>query len=319
MRPAVPPRRVAPREAPGADPRSRAAAWRGHAALLVVQLCFGLFPLFAKLAAADFAPRALAIWRIAVGSVVLVGLAALVHRRRVVPAWRDLPEIALLALLGVVLNQVLALEGIALSTSMHAGLMMTLIPVFTFALAGLVGQERFAAGRAVGLAVALAGALVLQLGPGEQSGGRNVPLGNALMAANCLSYAGFLVLARRFLRRHPPLVVIAWVYAASLPVLPFLARGVRVVPEDGSAGGWWALALLLLFPTVLAYLLNTYALSRVPASVTAVYIYLQPLVAGTAGVLVLDERLQPAMRVAIPLMFAGIYLVTRRPRTARTG
>ncbi len=290
--------------------------WRGHAALLVVQLCFGLFPLFVKLAAEDFAPKAMAVWRIAVGSIVLGTLAFAVHGKRAVPPRGDLLQILVLALLGVVLNQVLALEGIQLSTSVNAGLMMTLIPIFTFALAGLVGQERVVRIRAVGLGVALSGALLLQVQGNGNGGGTNVLLGNALMALNCLSYAAFLVMARTFLRRHPPLAVIAWTYIASLWTLPLLAHGHDLFPVEGSTAAWRGLVLLLLFPTVLAYLLNTYALSRVPASVTAIYIYLQPLIAGAAGVWILGERFEPLMLVAALLMFAGIALVTRRPRVA---
>ncbi len=299
-----------------ADPAVQESPWRGHAALLVVQLCFGLFPLFAKLAGEGFTPKAMAVWRIAVGSLVLGTLAVVFYGRRAVPARGDLLQIGVLALLGVVLNQVLALEGIALSTSVNAGLMMTLIPVFTFGLAGLVGQERLAPLRAVGLVVALGGALLLQLQGSGAGGGPNVLLGNLLMALNCFSYACFLVMARRFLRRHPPLVVIAWTYVASLWTLPLLGYGQSLWPEGAGDVAWRGLVLLLLFPTVLAYLLNTYALSRVPASVTAIYIYLQPLIAGVAGVALLDEPFEPVMLAAAALMFVGIALVTRRPKAA---
>lgn len=286
----------------------------GHLALVVVQLCFGLFPLFTKWAGLAFTPQALAVWRIAVGSLVLCTLATWFHGRRVLPPRREWGQVALLAMLGVVLNQVLALEGIRLSTSTNAGLMMTLIPVFTFGLAAWIGQERFAPRRVLGIAIAMAGALLLQWQVrGVDELGRDVLLGNLLITCNCFSYALYLVLARRLLARHPPLLVIAWVYLGSLWTLPLLGYGETLLPASAPALAWSGLVLLLIFPTVLAYLLNTYALSKVPASVTAIYIYLQPLIAGVAGIGLLDEPFHPILLAAGGLMFAGIFLVTRRP------
>jgi drug/metabolite transporter (DMT)-like permease len=301
--------------APAADLR-RPPALSGHLALLVVQLCFGLFPVFVKFALLGLGPRAIAAWRIAVGTLVLGGLAALVARRAALPRRGDLPLFALCALLGVVANQVLALEGMSRSTAVNAGLIMTLIPVFTLGLAALFRQESLTRRRALGLPVAMSGALVLLMqGGATPELSRETALGNLLMAANCLSYAAYLLLSRRLLQRYSPLVVIAWVYGLSLWAVPWLLWGERLLPAAGpdQARAWQGLVLVLVFPTVLAYLLNTYALARVPASVTAIYIYLQPLIAAAGGMLFVGEHLPPAAILAALLLFTGIALVTWRP------
>jgi len=75
----------------------------------------------------------------------------------------------------------------------------------------------------------------------------------------------------------------------------------------------------LFLGTFAAYLLNTYALARVPASTVAVYIFLQPLVAGVAGVVVQGERITPALAVAAAVLLWGIVLVSRPARRAGRG
>lgn len=297
-----------------AAPRPESGVVAGQLALVAVQLCFGLFPFFVKLALAGFEPRAIAVWRIAIGSAVLLGLAFAAHGRAAVPRRRDLPLLFVSGLLGVVLNQVLALEGVARSTVTNAGLMMTLIPVFTFGLAASFRIERFHWTRAAGIPVAMAGAVVLLLQRGESPDlARQHFVGNLLIASNCLCYAAYLIVSRKLLLTYRPLVVIAWVYALALWATPLLALGQDLLPTDVDPGrAWLGLALILAFPTLAGYLLNTFALSRVPASIAAVYIYLQPLIAGAAGIALLDERFHPAMALAAGLMFAGIALVTRR-------
>ena len=299
-------------------PANRAAERRGHLALVAVQCCFGLFPIFGKLAMVDFAPRSVAVWRFLLGSAALLTIAFARYGRRALPRARDLPLLAACALLGVALNMVVFLEGLERTTGVNAGLLMPMIPVYTLVFAVAVGQERFDGRRALGLALALTGTLVLlfQKGPDLSS---DYLLGNLLIVVNTLSYSIFLVASKPLLRRYPPMVVIAWVFALSLWTIPLFWRGAEggepLVPPDASAGAWLSLGYVLLFATLVSYLLNTFALSVVSASTTATYILLQPIIAGIGGVLILGERLLPGTWIAAACILAGVWLVVR-PRSA---
>lgn len=300
-----------PAEAPAPAGAADGGARAGHVALVAVQICFGLFPLFAVWAYAAFEPKAIVSWRIAVGSAALMALAFLRHGRRALPRPRDLWRLQACALLGVVFNQVLFLEGLRRSTAANAGLLMPLIPVFTYSIAMAVRQERFSAGRALGIVVAFAGTAQLFLPRGPELDGSHA-FGNLLIAINVLSYSCFLVLSRPLLKRYPTLVVIGWVYLLGLWTVPLYAHDAQLAPAGATRAAWLSLGYILVFPTVLAYLLNTFALSRVSASTTAVYTLLQPLIAVASGVLLLGERLAPATLLAGALIVAGFWLVVRR-------
>jgi drug/metabolite transporter (DMT)-like permease len=287
----------------------------GHTALVAVQVFFGLFPIFGTLAflPGGFSPLGVGAWRIAGGASILGALAFLAYGREALPKRRDLTRFLVCGILGVALNQGLFLEGLARSTPMNAGLVMTLIPVFTFAIAAAVKQERFSALRGTGVLIALAGAALLLVG---QGGGlaRGHGFGNLLMALNGLSYATFLVISKDLVSRYRSLVVIAWVYICALPYLPYFVAGETVFAEPNNTTAWLALLYIILFPTTLAYLLNMFALARVRATTTAVYIYAQPLVAALASWTVFGEQPSTHMGIAAACLFAGIWLVARRPR-----
>lgn len=299
-----------------ADPgtETRREIRRGHAALLATQLCFGLFPLFGLWAFRDggFEPLAVAFWRIVFGTVVLGALALWRHGARAWPGARELPLLFLLALLGVVFNQVFYLTGLERSTSSNAGLLMCLIPVFTFVIAALFRQERFIPLRAVGVALSLAGAVFWWLKERPDLV-EEYAFGNLLIAANTLFYSIYLVLSRNVVRRIPPLVAIAWIYLFASLSAPLMAWRVDIWPADAPEKAWWSLAYVLVFATVFSYLLNIYALKRLRASTAAIYIYLQPLLAGAAGFAFLHEELTPVFFGAAGMIFAGIWLVARRP------
>ena len=275
----------------------------------MVQLCFGLFPLFGKWAFAAFEPSAVAGWRVLAGAAVFFALALLVHGRQTWPAVADLPRLAVCALLGVALNQMLYLHGLERTSAVNAGLLMMLIPAFTFAIAVGAGQERYVPRRGIGILIAFAGTVMLMLDKGP-SFERGQLLGNLLIAANTLSYSVFLVLSRPLARRYPPLVLIAWAYALSLWTIPIMALDAVWVPATADAEAWLSLGLILLFPTVLGYLFNLFALARVTASTTAVYIFIQPLISGAAGIAWLGESVRGPTLVAACVIVLGLSLVT---------
>jgi len=284
----------------------------GHVALAFVQVAFGLFPIFATAVfqPGGISPLGVGAWRIVGGSLVLGLLAAGVYRRRAIPAREDLLRFVGCAWLGVALNQGLFLVGLSRSTPVNAALVMALIPVFTFVIAAALRQEAFSGLRALGVLIALAGLLPLVFTDGLHSLGR-YGFGNLLMVANALSYSFYLVLTKPLTRRYPPIVIIAWSYLFSLVALPVLVPGARLVPSTAPA--WWGIAYIVAFPTIIAYLLNVFALGRVRASTTAVYIYGQPLVTATAAWLLFGERPTHAMLLAAGALFVGIWLVARRP------
>ncbi|MFT4537665.1 MAG: drug/metabolite transporter (DMT)-like permease [Planctomycetota bacterium] len=290
-----------------------AAARSGHLALLVVQVMFGLFPVFGTLAFAEggFEPLGVASWRLLTGGIVLGGLAAGVYGRSVFPARRDIPRLALCGFFGIALNQGLYLTGLERSTPANAGLIICLVPVFTYGIAAGIGQERFGARRALGIGLAFIGLCPLFMGRGATLIGE-FAVGNAMIATNALSYAIYLVISKPLVKRYPPLVVIAWSYLFSLPSLLLFLPSASMMPQDPSNSAvWWSLAFVLAFPTVLAYLLNIFALSRVPASTTAFYIYLQPLLAVGVSWWLLGEQLTPQMASAGLGLFLAVFLVSK--------
>ncbi len=290
----------------------------GLLALAVVQLCFGLFPVFGKLAMQSFDPRAVTAWRIAVGALVLGGGAFAAFGKRALPTWRDLVLLQIAGTLGISLNQLLFLHGLELSTATNAGVLVCLIPVFTFGIATLIRQERFSWLRALGLGVALAGVLPLVLARGEGFSLEHAR-GNALMVVNAACYSLYLVVTRPLTARYSPFVVIGWAYVLCLWQVPLLLGSAPWIPSDATPGSYGSLVYVLIGPTLIAYLLNMVALARVRASTAAAWIYVQPLIAATAAIFVLGERPSWRTVVAAVAIFGGLWMVLHfgRPRPGR--
>lgn len=73
----------------------------------------------------------------------------------------------------------------------------------------------------------------------------------------------------------------------------------------------FALLYLTVFGSVIAYSCYSYALRKLPMTIVSLYAYINPIVAVVLGWLVLDEKLNATMGIAIIITVAGIYIVNR--------
>lgn len=72
-----------------------------------------------------------------------------------------------------------------------------------------------------------------------------------------------------------------------------------------------SLAYLVIFGSVIAYACYSYALRKLPMTILSLYAYVNPVVAVILGWLVLDEKLNVTIAIAIVITVAGIYIVNR--------
>jgi drug/metabolite transporter (DMT)-like permease len=215
-------------------------------------------------------------------------------------------------MLGVVLNMGLFLVGLQYTTAVNAVLVITTIPVFTYALAVALGKEQLGPRRALGIGIALAGVLYL-IGSSYQASARSA-LGDFLVLLNCMCYASFLVLARPMTQKYDALSLTTWMVVIGavvfLPVgLWFGLRGQLAMASHESLA--WMLYIIL-GATVLTYTLNTRVLRHVQASTVAIFTYIQPIFTALAAYVVLGASLDWKVLPAAALVFAGVWLVARR-------
>ena len=78
---------------------------------------------------------------------------------------------------------------------------------------------------------------------------------------------------------------------------------------------WFYVVFICVGTTFLTYLLNAYALQHTGSSLVGTYIYLQPVVAGIIAVSKGMESLTVMKVIFILLIFAGVYLVSKKHKT----
>ncbi len=290
-------------------PNPRHIDLRVHLALLFVQVSFGGFSVFGKYVLGHVQPLAVAGMRVLFAGPVIMLLALRFDKVR--PKGKDFLVLAMLGFFGVFVNQLLFITGLDYTTATNASILMPSIPVFTVAVAMAMGVERITWRRSLGIGLAVAGALIM-LKVTRFSFGEETVIGNLMILVNCLSYSLFLVLARPVLLRIPPLTVTAWCFVfGGSGILLVAAPDLAAVPwPDLPTLAWLGIVYVVLFPTLINYLLNTWAIKRSSSTLVATYTTLQPVVATTLAVMLLGEHFGFREVLGFLLIVSGLLWIT---------
>lgn len=201
-------------------------------------------------------------------------------------------------------------------TAGMASVVMQTQAFFTLLLAGPLLGERARRDQWLGLAVALAGLLVIATAHGDGPGQMTL-IGFILTLSAAFMWAASNVVVRFAVRAAPaydPFGFIVW--SSLVPVLPFLLLALAM---DGSAqvlrqlGGLDLRALLAVlflawFATLLAYTLWTRLLQRHPAGRVVPFSLLVPVVGLAAAALAFGERPSPAQWLGTGAVLAGLVI-----------
>ena len=283
-----------------------------HVALILVQVLFASLAIAGRYVLREFPAGALVLCRV-VGAAVVLLVVYLVSGGERIRLRRHVLDFAMLGLLGVAINQGLYIFALRHTTAINATILTTTTPIFTLLWSALAGDAALSGAKLTGVGLAAAGVVYL-IGPDRLSLGHDVALGNAMIVVGMACYSAYFVLSKRIVRVYRPLTVTTYAMLfGALGWLPFgLPSALSIDPARIHATTWMWVGYIVLFPTVAAYLLNIWALRRVSSNTVAVYIYLQPLLAGAVAPLLLRGEVVTLRTVIAGLaIFAGLAIVLR--------
>jgi drug/metabolite transporter (DMT)-like permease len=266
----------------------------------------------AKIALQEIQPVTLITLRFGMGVAILLLLLQRARGFQWLPA-RDIFFLALLGLISITIHQALQANGLLFTSATNMAWLVALIPVFTALLAWLFLAEKLNALKISGLIIAFVGAVTVVTKGAFTSDTLRLPstTGDLLALASALNWAVFSVASKPFLRRLPPLLMMAYVMTLGwIFVLPFFfgAQGWNELSRL-SLAGWLAVTFLGIFCSGIAYIFWYDALAAIDASQVSAFIYLEPLVTVVVAIALVTETFTLATFLGGLTILLGVALV----------
>lgn len=227
---------------------------------------------------------------------------------------KDIRRFILCGLFGVAINQMLFFSGLKLTTEINSALIMTTTPILVLIASAIMIKERITKKKLLGIALGMAGAIILTIYGKKIAYQKDGLLGDILIFLNATSYGIYLVLAKTLMQKYHPITVVKWVFTFGfIFVFPFATQELMNTQwSTFTPTIWMAVLYVLIFVTFLTYFFNAYALKIVNPSVVSIYIYLQPLLAATIALSFGKDSLTLVKVIAGMLIFLGVFFVSRR-------
>ncbi|MBE6174555.1 MAG: DMT family transporter [Rikenellaceae bacterium] len=285
---------------------------RYNIALVVANILFGAsFSVYVSLLDTALGFGELFVMQIVCSAVIFVPIAVCNPR-----FWRlsleDFGTIFIVALLVVFGWWYMLLWGASYTNPIDASTLSTVGPAFTLLAAMAVRSQGVERNDVAGVVVALSGAAVLLFDRGSRlfgEGGEGY--GNALVVCAVMSIAINTVIIAPVLRRYGTVVVMGWYYiigaVLALPLVVELLPTIDIAHLTPLERG--ELVYILLFGTALPMYLLYVGSEHLTAVHTALYRYLQPVVATTLAVVRGQSNIDRANVVGAALIFLGILFV----------
>jgi drug/metabolite transporter (DMT)-like permease len=213
---------------------------------------------------------------------------------------------------GVALNQLLFFKGLNQTTPINASLIMITTPISVLILARLMIGEKITSRKAIGIFLGAAGALLIMFGKKDFVLNKEGVLGDVMVLFNAFFYAVYLVLVKPLMQRYHPLTVIKWVFAFGLIPVTIIG-GIelqQVQWQFFSITIWSYVAFVIVCTTIMAYLLNIYAMKKLSPTVVGIYIYVQPIVATLMALSYGKDNLTLVKIIAAIMIFSGVYMAS---------
>jgi drug/metabolite transporter (DMT)-like permease len=265
-------------------------------------------------------PFSIAFFRWSIVALGLLPVVVLALRERPGLLRGQWPGIALAGFLGMfICGGPVYVAGITTS-AINLSLIMALAPIVVLLFSAATGRESIGWRQIIGMAIALAGALLI-ITKGQASVGTGLSTGDLLALLAMLGWAGYTLLQNRVGRSVSFLARIGlFAVAGALFSLPFAVHEIWSTPSAAFSGRATLVYLFAgLVPGLFAYAAYAWLGARFGAVSTSLSLYLGPIVSAVLSILFLGEAPTVIHLIGGALSLGGMYLCLRaKPGAAAT-
>lgn len=286
---------------------------QGHIAMFFTATIFGINIPFSKTLMPEWmSPEAMTYSRFLFGAVAFWITSLFLHQEHVTP--KDLSILLLGAVLGVVFNQGLFIEGLMRTSSSDASIVTTITPLLVMLISFVFLKEPITMKKAGGVLLGFAGVLAIIITSDlEQNGRTPSTMGNLLCIGSSLAYAFFLVITRSISKRYQSITLMKWMFLfAAILTFPmgFKDLFTAKIFTQADHAAWGSFLYMMIGATFITYLLIPVSQKRIRPTTVGMYNYLQPVMASVISIFLGKETFTWIKPIAAVLIFVGVYLVT---------
>lgn len=204
--------------------------------------------------------------------------------------------------------------GLSKTTPISSSIFASIQPIWVFIIAALLFHEKISSKKVIGLLIGFGGALLCILTQQSNDLASDAQIGNLLSLLSSIAYAIYLTAEKVFLNRNIQVISILKYIFTGAAISSLIAIGLDGfhAPVLSTPIHWEpfaALLFVLIFPTVLGYLLMPMGLKYLKTTVVSIYGYLSLIIVVVVSLILGQDRFSWIQLTSVLLICGSIYFV----------
>lgn len=234
------------------------------------------------------------------------------------PQGKQWKTIVILSILNFVLSNGLSTWGVKYISSGLGAIIGAIVPLWIVIITFFRG-ERLARLTVIGLIISFGGVCVIFYDHLSDFMIPDFRFGIILSLIATLTWAfGSLYTKKKAASFNPYFSLGLQMFISSILLFTYNgATGTSVSLSAIPAISWWSIAYLVIFGSVLTFIAFIYALQNLPAEISSIYAYINPIIAVILGAIIFGEVLNAAIAIGGGVTLFGLYMVNYSLRKGR--
>ncbi|OGG35764.1 hypothetical protein A2363_03505 [Candidatus Gottesmanbacteria bacterium RIFOXYB1_FULL_47_11] len=295
--------------------KSLTTVQKAFLALIIANVIWGAAAAIFKLSLENIPPFTLAFWRFFLGAMIIL---AVLRKKVALPleSRRDGVRLFLYGFLGITINIIFFFEGLKLTLSINSPVISSAQPILTMFFALLFLHEAFKLKKFLGMILGTLGIIVIVIEPLLLTGIDGSMLGNLYLVIATVAAVGQTIVGKKIVSKYNPWAFTFWAFlVGAASFLPLAIYEYSKMPQLYTLLDWrgyLGVAYGAIFSSTLGYGLYAWGLSKISATDTAMFAYVDPIVGTVLGAIVLHEPITGPFVLGALLIFGGIFVAEGR-------
>jgi drug/metabolite transporter (DMT)-like permease len=291
--------------------------FKPYAALLFTMMIWGVTPALLRSLSVGIGPADMLVIRYTPIALTCIVILAVTGKWRI--ALADIPRLLVMSFVGLFGYSAASAYAFLTVPAGIGGLIYATQPLFIVVLSAIMLGERLTLSVLLGLVLAIAGTVLLVWDDLTFDSNTESYLGGMLLLiAACAAWAFYSVPGKVIIERYGTTAISTLtLLVGTLPMFTLASSGTLDTLQTMTAQQWLELAFLAGCSTFIAMFTWTYATVRLPAAASGPFLYLIPVIAIFAGVVILGETLTFTTILGGLLILGGVAVAQFGPRFRR--
>ncbi len=284
-------------------------------ALIIANVIWGAAAPIFKLSLQNIPPFTLAFLRFFIGAAILLPILR-GNVKLKLTSRRDFFLLLANALFGITVNIIFFFLGLRLTYAINAPVIASAAPIITLFFAIFLLREPFRWKKVLGMLLGSIGILVIIFEPLLQKGFDGSIVGNLFLLIATFGAVGSTITGRDIMQKYSPMTLTFWAFViGSASFLPLAIHEYVQNPTLYAVLDWRGYLGIIfggLLSSAAAYSLFNWGLSKISATDTAMFTYIDPIAGSILAVLILHEPITGLFLLGSTFIFGGIFLAEGR-------